>query len=227
MFDIEVEPKYTTYDSLGELIDKMSEPREDVNENVVNHFPENTETDDFGDRDFDDTDELDETEEIEEIEVISPLDEHISVVKRVDEKKARAEAKFLAHTNDKLHAFVCGIIADEDSHDFEAEDDEVKDIEDAIFQWRRDAETHMPEWLQAIAFITVVYTPIYTRAFRTRKLKKQNEALENELNEKNREIEEMRELISQINEREKKRMKEAESIDFEEVKETKNDKKAD
>lgn len=224
MFETPDDKIYTEYETLENLIDNMGVEREDVNENIVDHFPENTETDDFEDK------EIEDFEETEDFEEVQQLDDYIPVVKKIDEKKARLEAKFLTETNDKLHAFICGLIAGEDTEDFEAEDDEKEDIQEAIYQWRKDAETHMPEWLQAVAFITVVYTPIYTRAFKTRKLKKENEALENELDAKDKEISELHKLISEINEREKRRLeREAEETDFQEIeqkKEVENEKES-
>lgn len=191
-----METTYTSYQGLDFLLDELGKKREDVNERASINSPFSqyvvVEDDDFEIIEETQDDELKilERTEVDDLEL-----EHTPVIKIFDEKKARAEAKFFTNTNDKLHAFICGLISGQDSDEYEADDDELKDIQDAIFEWRKDSETHMPEWMQALAFIAVIYMPIYRRAFKDRKLAKQNKLLEIELEARNNELDELKEQI--------------------------------
>lgn len=189
MFDTEIEPKnenYTEYKSIEDLFTELEKEREDVSENIeVNN------NDDF----FEDEIENIETETEQPENILQTEIEKPKLSIKVQQAKARAESRFLATSNDKLHSFICSIIADDEIDNYKADADELKEIEEAFFNWRKDSETHLPEWMQALSFITVVYTPLYIRAIKTRKLQKQNEKLKSENEKQLRELSELRKIL--------------------------------
>lgn len=189
MFDTEIEPKnenYTEYKSIEDLFTELEKEREDVSENIeVNN------NDDF----FEDEIENIETETEQPENILQTEIEKSKLSLKVQQAKARAESRFLATSNDKLHSFICSIIADDEIDNYKAEEDELKEIEEAFFNWRKDSETHLPEWMQALSFITVVYTPLYIRAIKTRKLQKQNEKLLSENEKQLQELSELRKIL--------------------------------
>lgn len=203
MFDTEIETvneNYTEYKSIEDLFSELSKDRENVSENVEI----NNNDDVFEDEIEEIQTETEQPENILQTEIEKPK---LSI--KVQQAKARAESRFLATSNDKLHSFICSLIADEDVEDYKADADELKEIEDAFFNWRKDSETHLPEWLQALSFITVVYSPLYMRAFKNRKLKKQNEKLKTENEKQLQELSKLREILQDKikesdNERDKK-----------------------
>lgn len=190
MFDTEiVEPKnenYTEYKSIEDLFSELEKDREDVSENI-----EVSTNDDV----FEDEIENIETETEQPENILQTEIEKSKLSLKVQQAKARAESRFLATSNDKLHSFICSIIADDEIENYKADADELKEIEDALFNWRKDSETHLPEWLQALSFITVVYTPLYIRAIKTRKLQKQNEKLQSENEKQLQELSELRKIL--------------------------------
>lgn len=189
MFDTEIEQKtdnYTEYKSIEDLFTELEKEREDVSENIeVNN------NDDF----FEDEIENIETETEQPENILQTEIEKPKLSIKVQQAKARAESRFLATSNDKLHSFICSIIADDEIDNYKADDDELKEIEEAFFNWRKDSETHLPEWMQALSFITVVYTPLYIRAIKTRKLQKQNEKLKSENEKQLLELSELRKIL--------------------------------
>lgn len=95
-------------------------------------------------------------------------------------KLAKGEAKILTRVNDSLNSFICSLIADDDPDKFKANKTDLKDIEDVIYDFRKESDKHLPAWLQIALFIGATYGPLYKSAFDMRKLNKRNAILEAE-----------------------------------------------
>ncbi len=207
---------FTNYQSVEDMLQYMSSDRE-----VVDTSKSEIPDDDF----IEDVSESLEFEDDKKSEVEVVAQKEIVVDRSVRLKMARSEARFLAKTNDSLHSFFCGLIADDESDKFSAENEDLKEIENLIFDMRKDSDKHLPPWIQVLGYISVVYGPMYKDAIGLRKIKKINAKLEAEnkkqiaiINQQNAHI------VEYILEQKKKAEAEAKAVDTEKELETKEKK---
>jgi hypothetical protein len=141
--------------NIDSLLDEMQEPREDVNEGKAP-------ADQTANPSY-----INNKPPIQEPKKLSPEE------KGLREKQARWEAHFLAKNNDTLQAFLCSIIAlDEDSDYYKADKEDVLDLENQIFEMRKDAATHLPPWVGIVIGMLLMYGPKYKEAIHERRINK-------------------------------------------------------
>ena len=137
--------------SLDDLLSEMEQPRENVNEgkDVIEQKPSFVP------------------------DAPSSIKKETLEEKGLREKRARWEARFLANNNDKLHAFICSIIAmDEDMEDYKCTAEEIKDLENEIFEMRKDSTSHLPPWIGVLIGMLLMYGPKYKDALQDRRANK-------------------------------------------------------
>ena len=131
----QVQDNFSNYDNIETMLSEMKTDREDVNEGK----PRAVE---------DEPPALpplppEETTTINQPEVIV-----INGPKRIPAQKAKFESRFLARQNDRVNAFLCSLIANEDPDNFKADQEDIDEIAEYLYEWRKDSQEPLPVWLE-------------------------------------------------------------------------------
>ena len=160
----QVQDNYSNYDNIETMLSEMKTDREDVNEGKPRAIE-------------DEPPPLppEETTTVNQPEVIV-----INGPKRIPAQKAKFESRFLARQNDRVNAFLCSLIANEDPDYFKADQEDIDEIAEYLYEWRKDSQEPLPVWLEVAIGIALVYGPKYKEAFALKKEKKRSAGLEDE-----------------------------------------------
>ena len=160
----QVQDNFSNYDNIETMLSEMKTDREDVNEGKPRAIE-------------DESPPLppEETTTINQPEVIV-----INGPKRIPAQKAKFESRFLARQNDRVNAFLCSLIANEDPDNFKADQEDIDEIAEYLYEWRKDSQEPLPVWLEVAIGIALVYGPKYKEAFALKKEKKRSAGLEDE-----------------------------------------------
>lgn len=163
---------YTKYQPIEELIEEMDIPKQDVNKDKPPDIITPVE--------LDLPQKKPVTEPVEvPVNPVNPVKDYNDGDEPVKPTKtlglmAKGESEFLAKQNDRVQAFICAVIAKEDEPErFKADSEELQEIADYIYAWRKDSIKPLPPWIMILLAIALIYMPKYTDAIKLRKEKKQ------------------------------------------------------
>ena len=162
---------FTKYQSLDELIVEMKTDREDVNAGKPKIEPEP------------EAEQAKET--IPDIEPIAEIKPDINIPKPpvISDKLRRFEALFVAKTLNKGVGITCSLIADEDIELFLCDAEDLAELCEYIYEWRKLSDEVLPPWLQLVVSACLIFFPKFKEAFSIRKEKKKIVQLETKQDE--------------------------------------------
>jgi len=170
-FNILNKESFTEPKSVDTLIDEMLQEREDVNDGKPVNIADTPI----------DAPELIPDDPPDKKIVSGDIITGISDKPKLSEKKARFEARFIARNANRLNAFGCGILADDDDDKFKADNEDLKELEEVFFEWRKDSDEPLPLWMNIVVSCGLVFGPKWKQAFSMRKYKKQIELQNTEI----------------------------------------------
>ncbi len=178
----QVQDNFSNYDNIETMLSEMKTDREDVNEGKPPAVFEPV----------DESSEL-ETTRSPEAQVTDVIDVHPH---KIPALIAKGESIFIARMHDRVQAFICSVIAMEDNPDqFKADSEELQEIADYIYAWRKDSIKPLPDWIMILIAIVLIYGPKYKFAMSIRKEKKLLIVQQNEIQSLQQQNESLLELI--------------------------------
>jgi len=171
----------TTYQSVDELLDEMGIERENVNDGKPVDIAEPPP--DAPELIPDDTSPF-ETDTVNQI---------LKEPSRLQDRKARFESDWIARNTNRVNKFICSLIADDDATDFGIDKEDLKEISDILYEWRRISQEPLPLWLELVVTFLLVFAPKWKLAFGVRKLKKQIQEQSAEIERLKKEQKELKE----------------------------------